>query len=274
VRYSIHEFAELAGVTVKALHHYDLIGLLKPRRSDAGYRIYVESDLERLEQIVALRFLGLPLKEIRILLEGDAPRLSEALGAQRTVLEEKRRHLDTAISAIAGAQTALDSGQPAGTAVLKKIIEAIQMQNEQLDATEFMKNYYRGEAWARFQARHRDWPSRAWRELFGDIASGLTDDPASLGAQALAERWRKLRLRDSGGDPEVHGGLLKAWNDRAWWPEAVQSRFAAFPLEDISQFIANAFAAQRKRRFEVCDQDPAGQTARDFILRALAHCGA
>ncbi len=249
MRYSIHEFAELAGVTVKALHHYDRLGLLKPRRTDSGYRIYAECDLERLEQIVALRFLGLPLKQIRILLEGEAPRLPAALHAQRTVLEEKRRHLDTAISAIAGAEAALDSGQPPGTALLKKIIEAIQMQNEKLDATGFMKNYYRGEAWVRFQARHRDWPSRAWSDLFGDIASVLADDPASPGAQALAERWRKLRLRDSGGDPQVHGGLLKAWNDRTWWPEAVQNRFTALPLEDISQFIADAFAAQRKQRF-------------------------
>jgi len=305
VRYRIHEFAELAGVTVKALHHYDHLGLLKPRRTDSGYRIYAESDLERLEQIVALRFLGLPLKEIRILLERDAPRLSETLHAQRTVLEEKRRHLDAAISAIAGAEAALESGLPAGTAILKKIIEAIQMQNTTLDATEFMKNYYRGDAWVRFQARHRDWPSRAWSDLFGDIASALTDmpgdDPASPGARALAERWRKLRLRDSGGDPQVHAGLLKAWNDRSWWPEEVQNRFSAFPLDDISQFIANAFAAERRRRFgeivwvpeldgftadeksrfvlatvdlyfkigEVCDRDPADETAQALAMRWL-----
>jgi len=249
VPYRSHEFAKLSGVTVKALRHYDRLGLLKPRRTDAGYRIYADNDLERLEQIVALRYLGLPLKEIRILLDRDAPRLAEALDVQRTVLEEKRRHLDTAIAAIAGAETAIRSGKPAGTAVLKKIIEAIQMQSETLDAHEFMKNYYRGEAWERFQARHRDWPSPAWSDLFRDITSALSDDPAGAHAQALADRWRQLRLSDSGGDPQVHGGLLKAWNDRAYWPEAIQSRFAAFPLDDISQFIAMAFAAGRRARF-------------------------
>ena len=70
--FRVHEFAQLAGVTVKALHHYDRLGLLKPRRADSGYRIYVERDLERLEQIVALKFLGLPLKQIKILLEREA----------------------------------------------------------------------------------------------------------------------------------------------------------------------------------------------------------
>ena len=63
--YQAHEFAELAGVTIRTLHHYDRLGLLKPsRRTEAGYRLYSESDLVRLEQIIVLKFLGLPLKRI------------------------------------------------------------------------------------------------------------------------------------------------------------------------------------------------------------------
>ena len=65
--YRTREFAELAGVTVRALHHYDRLGLLKPRRTPAGYRAYAARDLEALEQIVALKFIGIPLKDIPIL---------------------------------------------------------------------------------------------------------------------------------------------------------------------------------------------------------------
>lgn len=65
-RYQVHEFADLAGVTVRALHHYDRLGLLRARRTDAGYRLYTARDLERLEQIVALKFFGLPLKQIKL----------------------------------------------------------------------------------------------------------------------------------------------------------------------------------------------------------------
>ncbi len=78
---------------------------------------------------------------------------------QRTILEEKRRLLDRAIGAIANAETVVQSGQPPGAAVFRKIIEAIEMQVGTEDATEFMKNYYRGDAWVRFRERHRDWPS-------------------------------------------------------------------------------------------------------------------
>src|SRR5262245_64689343 len=87
--YQIHEFAELAGVTVKALRHYDRLGLLKPKRTAGGYRLYAIRDLERLEQIIALKFLGVPLKQIKIVLDRPARPLSETLRLQRRALEER-----------------------------------------------------------------------------------------------------------------------------------------------------------------------------------------
>jgi len=247
--YRVHEFAQLAGDTVKALHHYDRLGLLKPRRSGSGYRLYVEQDLARLEQIVALTFLGLPLKQIKILLDRDPLQLPEALGLQRKVLEEKRRLLDRAICAIANAEKVIQSGKPAGAAVLKQIIKAIEMQTDVEDATEFMKNYYREDVWASFKARHRDWPSREWNNLFRDIESSLEEDPASPAAQALATRWRKLRVNDSGGDPRIHSGLLKAWNDRRFWPAEAQNQFSEFNMDEISRFIGRAFAFYRRKHY-------------------------
>src|SRR3954468_23509724 len=65
--YRPREFAQLAGVTVRALHHYDRLGLLNRQRTAAGYRIYSSRDLEALEQIVVLKFIGIPLEDIAIL---------------------------------------------------------------------------------------------------------------------------------------------------------------------------------------------------------------
>ena len=293
--YRVHEFAERAGVTVKALHHYDRLGLLKPRRTDTGYRIYVDRDLERLEQIVALKFIGLPLKQIKALLDRDALQLPAALRLQRAELEDKRRLLDRAIAAIANAEKALHSGKPADAGILKKIIEVIQMPI----GTEFMKNYYREEAWARFQERHQVWPSEAWSDLFRDISASLHEDPASEKAQALAMRWRALRVSDAGGDPRIHGGLIKAWADCRYWPEAAQQRFSAFDLHEISAFIVRVFVSYRQRNYgdlavakqldqfppedrerppldsvslyftlaESLDEDPAGETAQALAAR-------
>jgi len=127
--YRTRQFAELAGITVRTLHHYDRLGLLKPRRTPAGFRVYQARDLERLEQIIALKFLGLPLRRIGTLLDRDALALPDALRMQRSVLEEKRRLLDRAIAAIQEAEVSIRGSRLADTGVLRKIIEVIEMQN-------------------------------------------------------------------------------------------------------------------------------------------------
>ncbi len=98
--YKAAEFARLAGVTVRTLHHYDRLGLLRPGRSEAGYRIYVEADLERLEQIVALKLIGLPLKEVRTVLDRADLELQDALRLQIQAPEKKQLPLGRAICAI------------------------------------------------------------------------------------------------------------------------------------------------------------------------------
>jgi DNA-binding transcriptional MerR regulator len=245
--YRVHEFAELAGVTVRALHHYDRLGLLEPRRTAAGYRVYTLRDLERLEQIVALKFLGLPLKQIKLLLDQDTFQLPDALRMQRTVLEEKRRLLDRAISVIADAEKAILPGKPADAAVLKKIIEVIEMQN----GTDVMKKYFSEEAWGKWKQQQAHWPSQTWIEIFRDVeaALGENQDPTGEKGQVLAARWIELRLRESGADPEIQAGLIRAWLDRQNWPAAVQQRVSEFDLEKIGEFIGKAVLSYRKKYY-------------------------
>ena len=82
-RYRVQEFAEWTGVTVRALHPYDRLGLLSPKRTGSGHRIYCQADLHRLEQIVALKFLGLPLEQIKTVLDRDPRSLPDLLRAER-----------------------------------------------------------------------------------------------------------------------------------------------------------------------------------------------
>src|SRR5437588_10486045 len=95
--FQAREFAELTGVTVRTLHHYDRLGLLKPSRySHAGYRLYREGDVARLEHIVALKFIGFSLNEIVKILKRDSIDLATTLRRQREAIEEKRRQLGLA----------------------------------------------------------------------------------------------------------------------------------------------------------------------------------
>jgi DNA-binding transcriptional MerR regulator len=245
-KYRVTEFADLAGVTVRALHHYDRLAVLRPKRAESGYRLYSLRDLERLEQIVALKFLGLPLKEIKTLLDREARRLPEVLRSQRLALEEKRRCLDQAIHAIEDAEQAIASGEPAGVQVLAKIIEVIEMQEN----NELTKKYYSEEAQAKLAERRQEWNpemqaevSRAWSELFRDVEAALDEDPRSEKAQALAVRWRKLVEAFTGRDPEVSRGLGKAWADCGNWPGGMKEQTAPFANPKVWEFIKKAMGS-------------------------------
>jgi len=237
--YRAQEFAELAGVTVRTLHHYDQLGLLKPRRSTSGYRLYRERDLERLEQIVALKFLGIPLKQIRVLLDRNSLDLAAALRVQRRILEEKRKLLERAIGAIRRAE------ERPGAAQLKKIIEVLAMQND----PNWVLQYHTPEAQAKIEARRPQWTpelqaecSRQWTELIAEVRAALGEDPAGPQVQALAARWVKLVEGFTGGDPEITQGVARAWADRANWPPEAQEQARPFIDKEVWSFIQKAIA--------------------------------
>jgi DNA-binding transcriptional MerR regulator len=236
------EFADLAGVTVRTLHHYDRLGLLKPKRNGSGYRLYRESDLERLEQIVALKFLGLPLKDIRELLDSARPELPDALRMQRTALEEKRRLLDRAIAAIREAESVVAKGQPADTAVLKKIIEVIEMQQNN-DWTKYANEAAR----EKIDARQGEWSpelqervSKQWIELIADVQAAMDagESPTGEKALALAKRWKGLVEQFTKGDPDLTQAASNAWKDRQNWSEEAKQQSQGFKITpEMWQFI-------------------------------------
>ena len=241
----------MAGVTVRALHHYDRLGLLKPSgRSTAGYRLYQDCDLVRLEQIVVLKFLGLPLKQIGRLLRRES-KLQDVLRSQRRVLDEKRRRIGWAIDAIREAEQSIGrSGEPDWD-LFKRIVKEIEMQNEM----DWAKKYYSPEAQATVEERRKLWSpelqaevSAKWSQLVGDIEAAIADgdQPSGARAQALAVRWRKLVEGFTGGDPEIQKGLNRMWADQANWPAKLRDAYAIKP--EVQEFIVKAMKAQGDSR--------------------------
>lgn len=88
MRLKVGELSKQTGLTVRALHHYDKLGLLSPSvRSEAGYRLYGPKDIQRLNHILALRQLDIPLEEIRQMLDGGALRKASALDSQLALID-------------------------------------------------------------------------------------------------------------------------------------------------------------------------------------------
>ena len=204
--YQPHEFAKRAGVTIRALHHYDRLGLLKPSgRTAAGYRLYTDRDLVRLEQIVALKFIGFPLSQIRELLNRKDLDVVAALQQQRRIIAEKREHLDCAIRAIERAEQAMLSGEQTDWEPFRKIIEVIQMQTKK----DWMKQYYTEQ---QLDDMRKRWTpelqaesDRGWAELVRDVEAAIVrgDKPESETGRKLADRKQKLIGMFTGGDPGI-----------------------------------------------------------------------
>lgn len=239
--YRVHEFAERAGVTVRALHHYDRLGVLQPTaRTGSRYRLYSDRDLARLEQIVVLKFLGLPLREIRDLLRRESD-VTDALRRQQRVLAARRRHLDDAIMAIAHAERSLEATGTPDWAQFRHIIREIEMQSD----SDWARRYYTEEAQAKVDERRALWSpelqervTREWNELFADVRAALGEDPAGPRAQALAARWRTLLAGFTGGDPEIQRGLNAMYADQDNWPAEQRERYRIDP--EIMEFMMAA----------------------------------
>jgi DNA-binding transcriptional MerR regulator len=238
--YHAKEFARLAGVTVRALHHYEQIGLLKPARTSSGYRAYVLQDLTRLEQIVALKFIGVPLKRIGFLTAGTSGALANALRAQRQTLEEKRHLLDQAIAAIGKVEAVLRAGNDADAALYRRIIEVIEMQNDP-DAWKQKYDELLETKLDRLRSLSPD--SRAalraqWTALVGEIRLALTDDPGSPRAQELGRRWTQL-LEGLMGTPMGSSDLADHQASQEWNPQ-----MAAFVDKPVWDFMTRVLATR------------------------------
>ena len=100
---TVHQVSALAGVSVRTLHHYDAIGLLKATEvTEAGYRLYDEAALERLQSILLFRELEFPLKDIRRILDSPDFDRGKALEQQIRLLEMRKEHLQNLIDLARG----------------------------------------------------------------------------------------------------------------------------------------------------------------------------
>lgn len=96
---TVNEISKETGVSVRTLHHYDAIGLLKPTKvTDAGYRLYDDTALSRLQSILLFRELQFPLKDIKAILDSPAFDVRKALEQQIKLLEWQRQHIGELIS--------------------------------------------------------------------------------------------------------------------------------------------------------------------------------
>ena len=194
---TVGETARLTGVSVRTLHYYDEIGLLRPSgTSEGGYRLYDEACLARLQQILFFRELAFPLDEIRRILESPSFNSRRAMERHRELLAMKRERLECLIE------------------LVDHILKGdITMDFKPFDASEFCRAQERyaeeakerwgdSPAYAQSAKKTGAYTSADWARIhaemqavYGGFASCMEEGPASPRAQALVEQWQSLITR-------------------------------------------------------------------------------
>ncbi len=190
MKITIHEAAALAGVTPKTLRYYDKLGLLHPAEVTAsGYRLYGDAELRRLQEILLLRELEFPLREIAALL--DVPDRTQALRRQRALLEQKCQRLEGIIALVDH---------------LLKGDEKMHLETFRNDALVQAREAYAQEAKSRWgetaayqESQRRDAARTAderlaiqseYEHLLNQFASHIGENPACPAVQALIADWQ------------------------------------------------------------------------------------
>ncbi|MFP3414302.1 MerR family transcriptional regulator [Bacillus sp. SIMBA_074] len=132
--FSIGKFSKKTGVSLRTLHYYDEIGLLKAQKDlSSGHRLYGEDHIVKLQKILALKFLGYNLEEIRLMLTNTSLNLSlqDTLIQQQKAFEKKKEHLDKVLKAINQTIFLLDSQKDVPSEILISLINNIQNEENQ-----------------------------------------------------------------------------------------------------------------------------------------------
>ena len=204
---TVKEVSRLTGVSVRTLHHYDAIGLLKPASvTEAGYRLYDDAALAKLQTILLLRELEFPLKEIRALLQSPGFNPIAALSDQIRLLELRREKLDRLIE---------HARQIQKTGVMHMDFKAYDSKKLDRYTEEAKARWGHTDAWRESQEKTRgkskeDLVSEAdgLMDIFRRLGQLRTGSPASAEAQALiGELQRYISAHYYSCTPQILRGL-------------------------------------------------------------------
>ncbi len=215
----VGEVARLAGVTVRTLHHYDEIGLLRPRgRTTSGYRQYDDADLLRLQRILAYRELGFGLDEVaRLVAPGTGPGGDDELALLRSQRDLLARRIERLRQVLAAVETTMEARSMGIELTPQEILEVFGDDDPTQYADEVQERWGGTDAHKQSQTRARGYTAADWQQIKAEqegstqayadaMRRGLPPD--SPEAMDAAEAHRQLVTRwfyDC--SPQMHRGL-------------------------------------------------------------------
>ena len=206
----IGELAKEAGVSIRTLHHYDQTNLLKPAAKESGHRLYNGDDVQRLQQIISLKSMGLSLKDIKVCLQENIYDLYKILKLQEEALEQKSNEVMEAKRKLRLILSRLEDNQAPSTNELLNFIKESKK----------MEEYYTPEQLKYLQERLAKYPrdvkkvEDAWPVLFAKFEKAMKNgvEFSSDEVGKLAQEAQKYIDLFTGGDREIEENLDRAYS--------------------------------------------------------------
>lgn len=209
----IGELARRSGVSVRTLHYYDQIELLRPsHHTDGGHRLYSSVDVARLQQIRSLQQLGLSLAAIGRVLDDPAASLPQVIEHHLDLVTRKAALLERLRSRLENLRRVLESSRA----------PSVQQLIEALEASAMFEKYYTPRQLKQLEERSRivgaeriAAAQKEWAEIFAEFARLHAEGagPEDSRAQALAARSEALIEEFTGGDPEIRRSLANMYRE-------------------------------------------------------------
>ncbi len=234
----IREVARRTGLTSRALRFYEARGLLKPLRTYSGRRLYGLGELERIQQILALKRAGLSLAQIGTLTARGPLDLRAIIDAQLDLVEQRKSELEEAKKLLLSAKSRIDRGEPVDAATFCSLIREGEKIMKPQDWTKITDRYFSAEDKEHW-ARHQPGPdfdqedySRKWKDLGARVEQAVPKGPDSKEAQALYDEWQQLLAPFKAvATPQMMAGATRLYEKMdEWHGEAPEAPFtpAAF----------------------------------------------
>ena len=248
--YQVKDAARLAGVSVRTLHHYDSIGLLVPSgRTAAGYRLYTDDDLLRLQQILIGREFGLSLEEIRRSLDDSRLDRRTVLRNQRQRLKERARETEAMIRAIDVALAAIDGSRNKGAIKMEELFEGFNSSQYEDEAR---NRWGTSAAFTEAGRRTRGYSADDWKAIkaeqaaiyeaaYAALKAGKT--PSDAVVMDIAERHRlSIDRWFYPCNHRMHGGLASMYESDERFRNSIDRHG-----EGLTAFLAEAIRANASR---------------------------
>lgn len=246
--YRIKEFSKRTGVTVRTLHYYDEIKLLKPsNKSVSGHRLYSESDMLRLQQITTLKFLGFSLEAVKQIIQHPNFDIQASLKSQAKVLAKEADKIKNAAKLL---QLVIDQLTRFGTVNwqnIAKIIEILQIQD--ITVENWINKYFSQEELDEFKIRLTKYSPQQqkkyrdqWAKLFAEVKKKMEASPASAVGQKLAKKWLELVDEVYGDYPKIRQRMWEAMR-----AGAIPSGMMPYYDQDVVDYIDKATKIYKRK---------------------------